>query len=44
MVGIPGRVIEEHRQPLLDLEHGHLPDPVAEASRLVLSSGLGVAV
>ena len=37
VVGIPGRVIEEHRQPLLDLEHGHLPDPVAEAIRLVLS-------
>lgn len=37
VVGIPGRVIDEHRKPLLDLEHGRLPDPVAEAIRLVLS-------
>ena len=36
MVGIPGRVIEEHRKPVIDLEHGKLPDPVAEAVRLVL--------
>jgi serine O-acetyltransferase len=37
VVGIPGRVIDEHRKPILDLEHGRLPDPVAEAIRLVLS-------
>ncbi|MFC2010832.1 serine O-acetyltransferase [Chloroflexota bacterium] len=36
VVGIPGRVVEEGRQPLADLEHGKLPDPVAEAIRLVL--------
>lgn len=36
VVGIPGRVTQEHGQHLLDLEHGHLPDPVAEAIRLVL--------
>jgi len=37
VIGIPGRVIDEHRKPILDLEHGRLPDPVAEAIRLVLS-------
>ena len=37
VVGIPGRVIDEHRKPALDLEHGRLPDPVAEAIRLVLN-------
>jgi serine O-acetyltransferase len=37
VVGIPGRVIDEHRQAAVDLEHGKLPDPVAEAIRLVLS-------
>jgi serine O-acetyltransferase len=37
VVGIPGRVIDEHRKPILDLEHGRLPDPVAEAIRLVLN-------
>jgi len=36
VVGIPGRVVEDHRKPLSDLEHGRLPDPVAEAIRLVL--------
>jgi serine O-acetyltransferase len=36
VVGIPGRVVEEHRQPVIDLEHGKLPDPVAEAIRIVL--------
>lgn len=37
VVGIPGRVIDEHRKPADDLEHGKLPDPVAEAIRVVLA-------
>jgi serine O-acetyltransferase len=37
VVGIPGRVVDEHRQSVIDLEHGKLPDPVAEAIRLVLN-------
>lgn len=37
VVGIPGRVVDEHRKPLTDLEHGKLPDPVAEAVRLILA-------
>jgi len=36
VVGIPGRVAEDHRKPLADLDHGRLPDPVAGAIRLVL--------
>ncbi len=36
VVGIPGRIVEDRHNPLLDLEHGKLPDPVAEAIRLVL--------
>jgi len=36
VVGILGRVVEDRRRPLLDLEHGKLPDPVAEAIGLVL--------
>ncbi|MDI6814632.1 MAG: serine O-acetyltransferase [Dehalococcoidales bacterium] len=36
VVGIPGRVVEDQRKPLMDLEHGRLPDPVAEAISLVL--------
>lgn len=37
VVGIPGRIIEDRRTPLMDLEHGDLPDPVAETLRLVLA-------
>ena len=36
VVGIPGRVVEDKREHLMDLEHGRLPDPVAGAIRLVL--------
>lgn len=36
VVGIPGRTVEERQKPVPDLEHGNLPDPVAEAIRLVL--------
>ena len=36
VVGIPGRVVTKREKPAMDLEHGKLPDPVAEAIRLVL--------
>jgi len=36
VVGIPGRITGDHQKPLVDLEHGNLPDPVAEAIRFVL--------
>jgi len=36
VVGIPGRVVEDSHEPFADLEHGKLPDPVAEAIRFVL--------
>lgn len=37
VVGIPGRIVDERRLPADLLEHGQLPDPVAEAIRLVLN-------
>lgn len=37
VVGVPGHIVEEHRKMVVDLEHGRLPDPVAEAIRLVLN-------
>jgi serine O-acetyltransferase len=37
VVGIPGRVVTKTERPHMDLEHGRLPDPVAEAIRLVLN-------
>ncbi|MBN1160502.1 MAG: serine O-acetyltransferase, partial [Dehalococcoidales bacterium] len=36
VVGIPGRVVTKREKPVMDLEHGRLPDPVAEALKLVL--------
>jgi len=36
VVGVPGRIVEDRRKPLAELEHAKLPDPVAEAIRLVL--------
>ncbi len=36
VVGIPGTIVEDRHKPFVDLEHGKLPDPVAEAIRLVL--------
>ena len=37
VVGIPGRSVDDRHDPRLTvLEHGQLPDPVAEAIRLVL--------
>jgi len=37
VVGVPGRTVEDGHQPLVSLEHGKLPDPVAEAIRIVLN-------
>ncbi|MDZ4246580.1 MAG: serine O-acetyltransferase [Dehalococcoidia bacterium] len=36
VVGIPGRVTEDHYAMVLELEHDKLPDPIAEAISLVL--------
>lgn len=36
VVGVPGRIVEDRHKLLSDLEHGKLPDPVAEAIRLIL--------
>lgn len=39
VVGIPGRVMERKKRlvkPLIDLEHGKLPDPVAEAVNILV--------
>jgi serine O-acetyltransferase len=35
VVGVPGRIVEDSREPVIDLEHGKLPDPVNEALRLI---------
>lgn len=35
-VGIPGRVVQEERKCAIDLDHGELPDPIAEVIDLLL--------
>lgn len=35
-VGIPGRIVQEDRKCAIDLDHGKLPDPVAEVINLLL--------
>ena len=37
VVGVPGRIVEENHDRGIDLDHHRLPDPVAEAIRLVLA-------
>ncbi len=37
VVGVPGRMTDDHQNPLMNLEHGNLPDPVAGAIRFVLA-------
>lgn len=39
VVGVPGRIVEAKEpkvKPLIDLEHGRLPDPVAEAVNILV--------
>lgn len=39
VVGVPGRIVEAKEpkvKPLIDLEHGKLPDPVAEAVNILV--------
>jgi len=36
IVGVPGRIVEDRRPAIVDLEHGKLPDPVNEAIGLML--------
>jgi len=42
VVGVPGRIVEDRRKPIADLEHGELPDPVSEAIRLILEEQAGL--
>lgn len=36
VVGVPGIIVEEKEKYAIDLEHGKLPDPVADAIRFIL--------
>jgi len=39
VVGVPGKAVIKPQKPTGDLEHGKLPDPLAEAIRLVMQDG-----
>lgn len=43
VVGVPGRVVSEGYQIMTALDHGKLPDPVAEALRSVVHAQEGLA-
>jgi serine O-acetyltransferase len=36
VVGVLGRVVEERREQVVDLEHGRLPDPISDVIRQVM--------
>ncbi|RKY31281.1 MAG: serine O-acetyltransferase [Candidatus Omnitrophota bacterium] len=36
VVGVPGRIVEEKRKIKIDLEHGKLPDPIAETFKFII--------
>lgn len=35
VVGVPGKIVEDHHKTAADLEHGKLPDPVAEVIKTI---------
>ena len=36
VVGIPGKIVDDKRETVFNLEHGRLPDPVSDALRAVI--------
>jgi serine O-acetyltransferase len=36
VVGIPGRVVEDRRETIFNLEHGRLPDPISDALKAII--------
>jgi serine O-acetyltransferase len=36
VVGIPGRAVEDRKEPVFDLEHGKLPDPINDVIRPIV--------
>jgi len=37
VVGVPARVVGELQEPVAELEHGKLPDPIAEAIQVMVA-------
>ena len=36
VVGIPGKIVEDKRETIFNLEHGRLPDPISDALRAII--------
>jgi len=36
VVGIPGKIVDDKRETVFNLEHGRLPDPVSDALRAII--------
>ena len=36
VVGIPGRIVEDRRETIFNLEHGRLPDPINDALKAII--------
>ncbi len=36
VVGIPGRIVEDRRETIFNLEHGTLPDPISDALKAII--------
>jgi len=36
VLGVPGKVVEDGREPIIDLEHGKLPDPLSEMMKKIM--------
>jgi len=37
VVGIPGRIVEDRRETIFNLEHGRLPDPINDALQAIIN-------
>lgn len=42
VVGVPGRIVGDRKKPIMDLEHGRLPDPVNDTIRLILENQMSL--
>jgi hypothetical protein len=37
VVGIPGKIVEDRRETVFNLEHGTLPDPINDALQAIIN-------
>jgi len=42
VVGIPGKIVQDKRETVFNLEHGKLPDPINDAIKIILQNQTGL--